>query len=305
MKKQERMVELRNEVLSIDRAKRVFDALDASETTRNDYRARIGLFIRFIRESGLNRNSFLDFKRDLAKRVDIGTATKNKYLAAARVFLKELNRRGALPVDITQNIKGFKQLKKHKKDGLNDQEISLLLDAIKNFPPTLKALRIKAIFALLALQGLREIEISRLNVGDLDLRRKIAFIWGKGRDDREVIHLHPETVKAMEEYLEVSKIADGALFQSTSNNSKNKRLTTRSIRSIIKSVLQENEIYKSVHGFRHWFTTKLVKNFQGDLLNVAKFTRHRSLEMLQIYYDDVKLQEDLPKFFETFKQVNF
>src|SRR3989344_3614666 len=80
----------------------VFDSLDASETTRKDYKARIGLFLSSISELGLNRNSFLDFKRYLEKRADYTVSTKNKYLTSARVFLKELNRQGLLAAEITR-----------------------------------------------------------------------------------------------------------------------------------------------------------------------------------------------------------
>ena len=72
-----------------ERAKEVFDLLDVSETTRADYKYRIGLFLDFTNEKGFNHNSFLEFKRALAERTDLAISTKNKYLATARVFLKE------------------------------------------------------------------------------------------------------------------------------------------------------------------------------------------------------------------------
>src|SRR5665213_4375542 len=96
----------------------VFDLLDVSASTRYDYQARIGVFLTFIREQGLDHNSFLAFKRTLTDRTDVSVSTKNKYLVTARIFLKELNRQGVLPVDITQNIKSFSQSRKHKVDGL-------------------------------------------------------------------------------------------------------------------------------------------------------------------------------------------
>jgi hypothetical protein len=121
-----------------EKAERVFDLLDVSEATRQDYKYRIGLFLDFTQERGFNRNSFLEFKRSLAERTDLAVATKNKYLATAKIFLKEANRQGALPADITQNIKTFSQSKKHKRDGLNDEEMSKLTTAIKELPDTSK-----------------------------------------------------------------------------------------------------------------------------------------------------------------------
>lgn len=287
------------------KAEKVFDLLDVSEATRQDYKYRIGLFLDFTSERGFNRNSFLEFKRSLAERTDLAVSTKNKYLATAKIFLKEANRQGALPADITQNIKTFSQNKKHKRDGLNDEEMSKLTEAIKVLPETPQNARLKAILSLLVFQGLRQVEIIRLDVRDIDFISKTAFIQGKGRDDKEPIYLHPETTKAIQGYLKGNRIADGALFVSQSNNNKNQRLTTRAIRDIVKKTLNDLGIEKTTHGFRHYFTTTLIKTYKGDLLEVAQYTRHKSLEMLQVYNDNINRKADLPRYYQAFNGVKF
>lgn len=303
------IITIENNELTLDnaqaKAEKVFDLLDVRETTRADYKTRIGLFLDFTRKQGINRNSFLDFKRELTDRTDLSVSTKNKYLTTARVFLKELNRQGAIPADITQNIKTFRQSKKHKKDGLTDEEIKALMEKVRPLPDTPRATRLKAILVLLTLQGLRQIELIRLEVRDLDFVSKTAFIQGKGQDDKELINLHPETCKTLQEYLRTNKIADGALFTSQSNNSRNRRLTTRAIRGIVRDTLAGLGINKTTHGFRHYFTTKLIKTYKGDLLEVAQYTRHKSLEMLQVYNDSIKREADLPRFYKAFDGVNF
>jgi integrase len=288
-----------------ERAEKIFDLLDVSETTRQDYKYRIGLFLDFTSERGFNRNSFLEFKRALAERTDLAVSTKNKYLATAKIFLKEANRQGLLPADITQNIKTFSQSKKHKRDGLNDEEIKKLTEAIRGLPETQQNARLKAILSLLVFQGLRQVEAIRLDVRDIDFISKTAFIQGKGQDDKEPINLHPEAVKALQNYLKSNGIADGALFTSQSNNSKNQRLTTRALRDIVKETLNALGIEKTTHGFRHYFTTTLIKTYKGDLLEVAQYTRHKSLEMLQVYNDNIKREADLPRFYKAFSEVKF
>ena len=288
-----------------EKAEKVFDLLDVSEATRQDYKYRIGLFLDFTNERGFNRNSFLEFKRSLAERTDLAVSTKNKYLATAKIFLKEANRQGALPADITQNIKTFSQNKKHKRDGLNDEEIATLQIKIQGLPETPQNARLKAVLSLLVFQGLRQVEITRLDVKDVDFISKTAFIQGKGQDDKEPINLHPETIKAIKSYLKSNKIADGALFTSQSNNSKNQRLTTRAIRDIVKETLNALGIKTTTHGFRHYFTTTLIKTYKGDLLEVAGYTRHKSLEMLQVYNDNINRKADLPRFYKAFSGVSF
>jgi len=288
-----------------EKALAVFDNLDIAETTRADYKARVAYFMDYIARSGLDHNACLSFKRHLAQRTDIAVATKNKYLATARVFLKELHRTGLLPVDITLNIKGFTQNKKHKRDGLNDQEVAKLSERVKSLPATKENARLKAMLSLLALQGLRQVEICRLNVADLDLVAQRAFVVGKGAQDKQPIDLHPDTTKALKEYLARNRVRDGALFVSESNRAKSQRLTTRGLRLIVKDFMHELDIDRCVHGFRHFFTTRLIKTYRGDLLDVARYTRHRSLEMLQVYNDSIKSEADLPRYYSAFEGVSF
>lgn len=277
--------------------------MDVSENTRYDYQLRIGLFLKFIHEQEeFNYDSFLLFKRFLANRNDFSVATKNKYLASTRIFLKELNRLSILQRDITQNIKSFNQGKKHKRNGLNETQVSQIMERLKELPLTQQNTRIKALLALLIYQGLRQIEIIRLNVNDVNLEAFSAMILGKGRDDKEMIDLHPQTVKELKEYLTINKLADGPLFISNSNNGKGQRLTTKSVREIVGKLFKELNIEgKTVHGCRHFFTTTLIKQFGGNLLDVMQYTRHKSLEMLVVYNDRIKKSEDLVKYHDAFQ----
>lgn len=44
---------------NLERAKQVLESMDITETTREDYKARIGVFLAFIEErGGLNPDSF-------------------------------------------------------------------------------------------------------------------------------------------------------------------------------------------------------------------------------------------------------
>lgn len=279
----------------------ILNRLDIAESSKLDYQNRISTFVAFVEKNGLNRDSFISFKQYLAKRNDLGVSSKNKQLTVARILLKELHRLGSIPVDITSSVKSFKQSKKHKVTGLTQAEIGSLLDYLSHLPPTPQNLRIKTILSLLTLQGLRQVELIRLDVSDLDLVAKTALILGKGRDDKELIDLHPTTVRTLQNYLQLNKVADGALFVSNSNHARNTRLTTRTIRRLVKDVFKQVGIDKNTHGLRHYFTTQLIQTYKSDLLEVARYTRHRSLEMLQVYDDSVKRKQDLPRYYNTFK----
>ncbi|HEC64759.1 MAG TPA: site-specific integrase, partial [bacterium] len=115
----------------------------------------------------------------------------------------------------------------------------------------------------------------------------------------------PKTNKNLKLYINSNNIRSGAMFQSQSNNSINKRLTTRGLRLIVKNILGELDIKKTVHGFRHFFTTNLINKYEGNLLEVAGHTRHKSIDTLQIYYDRAKKKEDLPRYYQAFNSINF
>lgn len=286
-----------------EKMKQFFEMLDVSEETIKDYQARIGLFLDFIKINKLNNYSFLNFKKELNKRTDLSVASKNKYLITAKIFLNELNRLGYIPVNITQNVKVFSQIKKHKKEGLTEKEVEIITEKLQKLEENPKNTRLKAIMAFLLLQGLRQCEVVRLDFKDVDLVASRVFVKGKGSDDKEVVNLHPETTRTLKNYLKANRIADGALFTSQSNNNRLKRITTRSLRKIVKDFLNELNIDKSTHGTRHFFVSQLVKNYKGDLLEVARYSRHKSIEMLQVYNDNIKLKADLPRFYETFNNI--
>jgi integrase len=294
--------------LTTTEAVKAFDLLPVNDTTRADYKARIGLYVNFINQYGLNRNTLLDYRRYLDSRTDYSVSTKNKYFTSAKRYTGILHTAGLLPVDITKDIsgkdlKGFKQDKKHKKDGLSSDEIISLTDYLQSLEPTANSKRLKAMLALFIYQGLRQIEVTRLDVTDIDLKNSKAFIKGKGRDDKEPIALHPYTATALNDYLLATNKKSGALFTSNSNNSLNERLQTRAVRKIIKQVLDNLAIKNSVHGFRHYFTTTMVKHYKGDLLAVAHYTRHKNLEMLQVYNDAINAEADLPRYYQAFEGI--
>jgi integrase len=286
-----------------------FDTLDVSEATRADYTARLMPFLSFVEDKQFSINTFLDFKRELRGRDDLSASSKNKYLVVARIFLKELNRRGILPVDITHNIRNFRLDKRHKVNGLDDREVESLEWWCQAH--SVEKPREVAIMCLLFYQGLRLCELSRLNWEDVLWRSNQILIKGKGRDDKETVLLHPVSVKAIKQYYRVRQYLEletdrprGAMFRSRSVPSKQGRITTRGLRHIVKTVFEEQGIEKTCHGLRHTFVTRLVKYFNGDITKVAQFSRHRSLEMVQVYNDAVLLESDYKGYIKAFGDIN-
>ncbi len=81
--------------------------------------------------------------------------------------------------------------------------------------------------------GLRQVEITRLDVKDIDLIRKTALIEGEGEDGKEMIYLHPEIARHIKEYLK--KIM-------SSKSTHIKKLTLRKFNGkLCKTILKETK----------------------------------------------------------------
>lgn len=276
-------------------AERVLDTLDIREASRQDYKYRIPLFLNFTQSQSqhfgdinsfkqyLELRGLLDFKRQLEQRVSTA-ATKNKYLDVARVFMKELHRQGYFQNDPTQNVKRFEETRGHKRFGLTENEVQAVAEYIRSLPQSVKSSRLRIWFCLLALQGLRQIEIVRLDVEDI--KDNYLMVQGKGKDDKKAVLMAPETLQALQEYLSQSGIATGALFRSLGNR-QSERITTRTIKREFQDVFIHLGIAKTVHGFRHFYATHGLTVL--PVHDVAKFTRHASLETVRIYDDEQDL----------------
>ena len=294
-------------LFDLDNARRLFDNLDVSEVTRADYKARIKHFLDFVSFRGIYQNTLLEYKTELTNRITstgaLSISTKNKYLATARAYLKISARLFNLP-DYSKDVKGFTQNKKHKKEGINRPEMDQLINIIKALPADTKGKRARALFTLLTFQGLRQIEIRRLRVTDIDLRNEIAFITGKGSDDRELIYLHKETVKALRDYIAAIGSPDGYLFQSLGNRKSAGMFSIMTLQREIKGLFELCNISKTVHGFRHFYITQLLEKF--DVRTVRKFSRHSNLEMLIVYDDETDTRRKSGEIFQTLSEiVNF
>lgn len=287
--------------LAVASSRTIFDSLDISEDTKQDYLSRLPTFIGFVHRNGITRDLLLDYKKELRSRTDLSISTKNKQLAVARITLRELYRRGVISVDLSQGVKSFEQSNRHRVNGLTDDEVGRLCDYLRDADDSFSIIRLRAVVALLLFQGLRTIEICRLDVSDIDLVNSTILVAGKGRDEKELIHTHPETSKALTAYLKRSQIKHGEAFYSLLGKRRYERLTTRGLRLIVTKLFEQLGINRNVHGCRHWYVTRLVQEYKSDLTRVAKYTRHRSLETLNVYNDSILTKADLPKYYAVFE----
>ena len=184
---------------------------------------------------------------------------------------------------------------------MTEEEVARICEYLQTQDGSFKSARLRALVSLLLFQGLRQIEICRLDFNDIDLASGTINVLGKGRNDKEHIHLHKTTIKALRSYSRASHTKYGPAFYSLNGRNKGQRLTTRGLRQIIQNLFNKLGIEKTVHGSRHFFTTELIKHYKSDLTTVARFTRHNSLEMLTVYNDEIASENDAELLSKAFR----
>ena len=298
-----------NKAISLQKIHKIvdlIDEIDVNQSTIINYKHSVARFIRYISEYGISQTTLLDYKRHLGKNNQLSVASKNKYLNTAKKFCLIAHAKSFIPKDISKvngiEIKGFKISRLHKKTGLSMSELKRVVDYMNQLDESFKSLRLKLLFVLLFHQGLRQIEVSRLKIRDIDLINKQALIRGKGKDDKEPIVLQDITVKLIRKYLKACKRRDGYLFYALASKNANAKLNPSGIKKIIKDIFGHLKIDKTTHALRHSFVNQLLK-YYDDLLVVASYSRHSNLNMIKVYADEINKELDRPKFNEAFKEL--
>ena len=166
--------------------------------------------------------------------------TIQNYITAAKIFFTWTNEEGYYP-NIAEHIKGAKIDKEHKKDYLTGAQVKNVLSCV-DFGTT-QGLRDYAIIVLMITGGLRTVEVTRANIGDIRNigESTVLFIQGKGKIEKNDYVKLPDAVeKAIRTYLSSrkdDKSDTSPLFVSSSNNNNGKRLSSRSVSGIVKEYL--------------------------------------------------------------------
>lgn len=282
----------------------IIDSMDISEKSKGTYKSNGKDFLNFLKTNGLTLDSFRHYKAYLLKRTDIKAESQKQKLTTAKAILDDLHfHRRILPVNIANGVKNIKTESGHKKDGLDAGEVSAVKNHIESIQDATKRTRLKAMFALLTLQGLRQFEVCNLKIEDLNLKYGQANIKGKGSDDKKLIDLHPESCKAINEYLTLSNKRSGYLFTSEKGISKGEKLTERGFRKIFDAVFDALNIERTTHGFRHFFVTTMLEATNGNVGIVKMFSRHKSIQALMMYDDRKKKKEQLPTYYQAFAGI--
>jgi site-specific recombinase XerD len=277
-------------------AERVFANTDLKASTRTTYQRAIPVFAGWVRDHQEQHDpaTLVRFKAWLSARIDLAPATKSVYLNAPRVLYRRLFELGVIDQNLATSVRGFQISRKHKKSPIGDDQLA----ALHAYLQRARDPRLTLLFDLLFRQGLRRQEVVQLRVSDFDPTARTLAILGKGRDDHEPVPLHPVTVTSLTAYLEHTGLRDGFLFPSRAR--RGQPITPLRLYQLVMAVHEELGIANAPHAYRKAFTSKLI-DAGMNLLTVQQFTRHRSLEMLKVYYDRIDQQKAMPMFIDALR----
>lgn len=273
-------------------AERFINNLDRKPTTKETYRKSINEWIKFFDNANRNPdiNIILQYKRYLIKK-GLSPYSISVYLTALRVFFDYLVSFRIIPFNPAKSIKSLKK-PKSKRDALTKEEALRLISL--NSLNTIEDYRNKAILMLKLFTGLRDISIVNADVKDLKVKedKYLLYYLNKGSDSKDsFVIVNNSAYRDINAYL-VKRTDLGPnrpLFVSNSDRNRGSRLTTQSIRLIIKSLLKKVGIVRpeiKPHSLRHSAITFSILG--GAKVTQAKeMANHSNISTTASYYHDL------------------
>ena len=140
-----------------------------------------------------------------------------------------------------------------------------------------------AILNLFYSSGIRLSELISLNLDDIDFKRGILKVLGKGNKEREA-SLTNEAIKILQSYLKARSQWRGNKNKALFTSRTGARITKMNIQRNIERYGREAGIIKKItpHMIRHSIATHYLNNGM-DIRKIQSFLGHSSLASTQIY----------------------
>ncbi len=224
-----------------------------------------------------------------ARRAASAPASVARQLAAVRTFHRFLVDEGLRGDDPTADVDGVRVPAGLPKP-LDEGDVARLLDAVTGEEPT--ALRDRALLELLYATGARISEACGLDLGDVDLERRLARLYGKGAKER-IVPFGRAAASALEAWLAPAgrprlvpeRWARRADSQAVFLNGRGGRLSRQLAWGVVKRHGRRAGIPAhrlSPHVLRHSCATHLLDH-GADLRVVQELLGHVSVSTTQRY----------------------
>ncbi len=270
----------------IEYRKTIYETSD--ETVRSNC-IDLNLFREFVKERKANcidGPTVMSFQYHLKKQRKNSGPSINRKIFTLRSYghflrLQEVPKADKLPFyDVLKVRGGYRQ----RPDALTHEQLKELFDSIDR--TSFLGIRDYVVYALMYDLGLRVGEIYKLNLEDIDLKKKTLTVLGKGNRRRE-LYLNPEMLQVLSEWLAVrhnfknSKLTN-ALFISKKGNRLAIRTTEDNMRKLVDRLDFKLHFRVTCHTLRHTFASHLNDNGE-DILVIQSLLGHASPRSTRIY----------------------
>ena len=267
--------------------------IDATPNTIRTYRGSLKQWFIYLRQNQIiqpTAETVRQYRDHLQVTGKKATTVKN-YIIAVKRFFAWTEEAGLYP-NIAKFIKSGHLSKSFKKDYLTGSQARQILNHVDR--STLKGKRDYAMLVTMLTMGLRTIEVTRANIEDIRTKGNttVLFVQGKGHEEKDDLIRMPQHVEsAIRDYLSVRRANDLSepLFTSTSNHNANGRMTTRSIRRIVKTAFISagyDSPRLTAHSTRHTAATLSLLN-GATLQQTQELLRHRNIGTTEIYAHNI------------------
>lgn len=267
--------------------------IDASKNTVRTYRGSLKQWFLYLRENQIvqpTAETVRQYRDQLQKDGKKATTVKS-YIIAVKRFFSWTEEAGLYP-NVAKHIKSGHISKNFKKDYLTGSQARQILNSIDR--STVKGKRDYAMLVTMLTMGLRTIEVTRANIEDIQAKGNatVLYVQGKGHDEKDDLVRMPQHVEsAIRDYLSVRHASDLSkpLFVSTSNHNSNGRMTTRSIRRVVKTAFISagyDSPRLTAHSTRHTAATLSLLN-GATLQQTQELLRHRNIGTTEIYAHNI------------------
>ncbi len=279
---------------------------DATSDTIDAYRREVGIWVKWCDEQGydpasVTRNEIERYREDMKSR-GLAVATRAFKLSIVRRFYAAAVRHGLISTNPAEGVRPGKDLTapEDKMKSLDREGQTKLVAAIGG--DTLAGARDRVIVGLMALHGLRRIEVHRLNHSSLrgeDSGAPLLEVEGKG-SKRRLVYLRQDTFNALQAYkfakFEAGLTDADALFVALGNNGRGTRLSRQALNEIVGKHLSAADLKKvgvNCHALRHTFGTLAVAG-GAKIEHLRDAMGHAHIETTSIYVKAVEKQKYNP-----------
>jgi integrase/recombinase XerC len=232
-------------------------------------------------------SSVIAYRASLVDR-KLSPSTINRRLSALRTACRLA--KSLCGIDWDLDVEGIRAQSYRDTRGPGDAAWKAVLDRAKQLAAGDQVLgrRNLAILRILRNPALRREEVCMLDLEDLDLKRGIVMVLGKGRSDKAPITLPPHTRASLADFVALRGTAPGPLFSRLDRAGTGGRLTGRAVWKLVRKLGADAALSRPLrpHGLRHSGITKVLEVSGGDVRAARQFSRHAKVETLMVYDDN-------------------